>query len=167
MASIEDLLPAGVLRGLAALAESARPTATDVVSDDPPERSNDRAGGDSLDERGSHSASRSREDRHARHRPNERVQRAPRACVRVVVTWHARERARKRFPGFKTARIVDEVHAALAAGRVSALKPLGLIGGNFPYGLYVWTEDGDRIYGIVHGEDCFAVRTTMRRGVTE
>jgi hypothetical protein len=80
---------------------------------------------------------------------------------------HARERARKRFPGFKAARIVDEVHAALAAGRVSAVKPLGLTGGDFPYGLYAWTEDGDRIYGIMYGEDCFAVHTTMRRGVRE
>jgi hypothetical protein len=85
----------------------------------------------------------------------------------VIVKRHARERARERFPGFKAARIVDEVHAALAAGRVSAKKPGGLIGGDFPYGLYAWTEDGDRIYGIVHGEDCFAVHTTMRRGVPE
>ena len=83
----------------------------------------------------------------------------------MIVKRHARERARERFAGFKAARIVDEVHAALAAGRVSAVKPVGLIGGDFPYGLYAWTEDGDRIYGIMHGEDCFAVHTTMRRGV--
>jgi hypothetical protein len=80
---------------------------------------------------------------------------------------HARERARERFPGFKAARIVDEVHAALVAGRVSAMKPPGMIGGSFPYGLYAWTEDGNRIYGIIHGEDCFAVHTTMRRGASE
>jgi hypothetical protein len=85
----------------------------------------------------------------------------------VIVKRHARERARERFPGFKAARIVDEVHAALAAGRVSAVKPLGLIGGDFPYGFYAWTEDGDRIYGILPGENCFAVHTTMRRGVPD
>jgi len=83
----------------------------------------------------------------------------------VIVMPHARERARERFPEFKAARIVDEVHAAMLAGRVSAVKPLGLIGGDHPYGLYAWTEDGDRIYGIMYGEDCFAVHTTMRRGV--
>jgi hypothetical protein len=78
---------------------------------------------------------------------------------------HARERARERFPGFKTARIVDEVHAALVAGRLSAVKPAGLIGGDFPCGLYAWTPDGERIYGIIHGNDCLAVHTTMRREV--
>ena len=82
---------------------------------------------------------------------------------------HARERARERFPGFKAARIVDEVHAALVAGRVSAGQAArhDRGRGDHPYGLYAWTEDGDRIYGIMHGKDCFAVHTTMRRGVPE
>jgi hypothetical protein len=52
----------------------------------------------------------------------------------------------------------------MVAGRVSAAKPPGLIGGDFPYGLYAWTEAGDRVYGIMHGENCVAVHTTMRRG---
>ena len=94
---------------------------------------------------------------------------SPRVFAKVIVMPHARERARERFPGFKAARIVDEVHAAMLARRVSAVKPPGMIGGrgNHPYGFYAWTEDGDRIYGIMHGKDCFAVHTTMRRGVPE
>ena len=52
---------------------------------------------------------------------------------------------------------------------MSAGKPPGMTGGggDHPYGLYAWTEDGDRIYGIMHGEDRFAVHPTMRRGAPE
>lgn len=90
-----------------------------------------------------------------------------RCSVPVVVTPHARIRAAERFPGFKLARIVDEVHEGLLDGRVSATKPEGLIRGDFPGGLYVWTEDGERIYGLIPGLRALAVHTTMRKGVTE
>ena len=167
MASIEDLLPPDVRRALADLAAARQPAVTDDAGDDLPEHVEDRAGGEGREQHERHPASPSQKNHRARHRPVERRFRKPRAFVNVKVMRHARERARERFPGFKAARIVDEVHAALAAGRVSAVKPLGLIGGDFPYGLYAWTEDGDRIYGIMHGEDCFAVHTTLRRGVPE
>jgi hypothetical protein len=165
MAKLEDLLPEDVRRALADLAAPRQPATTDEVSEHALERAEDRAGGECHDQRWRHPASSPPLNHHARHSQDERRYRSPRACVNVIVKRHARERARERFPGFKAARIVDEVHAALTAGRVSALKPHGLTGGDFPYGLYAWTEDGDRIYGIMHGEDCFAVHTTMRRGV--
>ena len=167
MARIKDLLPPDVRRALADLGAARQPAVTDDLGDDLPEHVEDRADGEGREQHERHPASPSQQHHRARQSPVERRSRNPRACVNVKVMWHARERARERFPGFKAARIVDEVHAALAAGRVSAVKPLGLIGGDFPYGLYAWTEDGDRIYGIMHGEACFAVHTTMRRGVPE
>ena len=167
MASIEDLLPPDVRRALADLAAARQTALTDGLDDDLPEHVEDRADGEGREKHERHPDSPSQQNHHARHSPVERQHRKPRACVNVNVMRHARERARERFPGFKAARIVDEVHAAMVAGRVSAVKPLGLIGGDFPYGLYAWTEDGDRIYGIMQGEDCFAAHTTMRRGVPE
>ena len=167
MSSIKDLLPPEVRRALADLVAARQPAVTDDLGDDLPEHVDDRADGEGREQHGA-----AQPLRHSRVtmlgivRPSAR-HRKPRAFVKVKVMRHARERARERFPGFKAARIVDEVHAALVAGRVSAVKPPGLIGGDFPYGLYAWTEDGDRIYGIVHGKDCFAVHTTMRRGVPE
>jgi hypothetical protein len=83
--------------------------------------------------------------------------------VRVLVTDHARLRARERFPGFKAARIVDEVRVGLRAGRFSKAKPPGWMGGGHTdASLYVWTEDGERIYAIKHHEEGFTVCTTVR-----
>jgi hypothetical protein len=88
--------------------------------------------------------------------------------IRIVVTDHARERARERFPGFKAARIVDEVRVSLRAGRFSKAKPPGWIGGGHrEASLYVWTEDGERIYAIVHTEEAFFVATTVRAFVID
>jgi len=91
----------------------------------------------------------------------------PRICTdyEVIVLDHARFRARERFPGYKAARIVDEVHEALAAGRFSTLKPEGLIGGDYPGGFYAWTPDGERIFGLACGQEKIFVRTVMRKGV--
>ena len=44
----------------------------------------------------------------------------------VYVTEHARERARERFPGFKAARIIDEVRAAFREGRFSGRPAAGV-----------------------------------------
>jgi hypothetical protein len=86
--------------------------------------------------------------------------------VRVIVSDHARERARKRFPGFKAARIVDEVRVGLRAGRFSTAKPPGWMGGGHTLAsLYVWTEDGERIYAIKRDEQGFVVCTTVRAGM--
>ncbi len=167
MSSIRDLLAPDVRRALAELVAAQQPEVPGDLSDDLPEHEGDRADREGREQHGRRPAPPSQESHLARHRPVERPHRKPRACFNVKVMRHARERARERFPGFKAARIVDEVHAALVAGRVSPVKPSGMIGGNFPYGLYAWTEDGDRVYGIMHGEDCFAVHTTMRRGVPE
>jgi hypothetical protein len=167
MACIEDLLAPDVRQALADLAAARQPAVTDDLGADLPEHVEDRAGVEGREQYERHPASPSQQNHHARPSSVERRYGKPRACVNVKVTWHARERARERFPGFKAARIVDEVHAALAAGRVSARKPPGMIRGDFPYGLYAWTEDGDRIYAIMHGESCLAVHTTIRPGVPE
>ncbi len=168
MSSIRDLLPPDVRRALAELVAAQQREVSGDLGDDLPEHEGDRADGEDREQHARHRPARPSEQNHvARQRPVERPHRKPRACFNVKVMRHARERARERFPGFKAAGIVDEVHAALVAGRVSPVKPSGMIGGDFPYGLYAWTEDGDRVYGIMHGEDCFAVHTTMRRGVPE
>ena len=169
MARIKDLLPPDVRRALADLAAARQPAVTDDLGDHLPEHVDDRADGKGREQHERSPASPSRRNHPARHSPLERPHRKPRAFADVIVMPHARERARERFPGFKAARIVDEVHAALVAGRVSAGKPPGMTAGrgDHPYGLYAWTKDGDRIYGIMHGKDCFAVHTTMRRGAPE
>jgi hypothetical protein len=83
--------------------------------------------------------------------------------VVIVVSDHARERARERFPGFKAARIIDEVRLALRKGRFSKAPPPGWTGSYRSEGnLYAWTEDGERIYAIKHDEEGFYVATTVR-----
>jgi hypothetical protein len=84
--------------------------------------------------------------------------------IPVLVTDHARRRARDRFDGFKGARIVDEVRDALVAGRLSSEKPVGLAPPDDPSCLYVWTADGARVYALRHDVDPprFVVTTTMR-----
>jgi len=165
MAMIEDLLPPEVRQALADLAAERHLAATDAVVADLPEHVGERADGNRREQHDRHRARPPLKEHRPRNRPLEPRRRDLRAGVKVIVMRHARERARERFPGFKAARIVDEVHAALLAGRLSAAKPPGLIGGDFPFGLYAWTADGERIYGLIHGKDCFAVHTTMRRGV--
>lgn len=81
---------------------------------------------------------------------------------RVQVMDHARYRARERFPGFKTARIIDEVRDALAYGRISSRRPHGLAPPDDPQALYVWTPDGSRVYALHHSDTGFYVMTTLR-----
>ena len=88
-----------------------------------------------------------------------------RPVIDVYVSDHARARARERFPGFKAARIVDEVREALLDGRVSPHKPDGVFGPAHRDCLYVWTEDGDRIYPIKACDNGFVVTTTVARGI--
>lgn len=84
----------------------------------------------------------------------------------LYVHPHARQRARERFPGFKAARIVDEVRAAFLEGRVSPHPPPG-IGpqDNYPDCLYASTPDGSRVYAMELDEfysERFVVVTTLR-----
>ncbi len=79
----------------------------------------------------------------------------------VVVKDHARQRALERFPGFKAARIVDEVHEALLDGRVSATRPDWCQGQAFDGALYAWTADECRVYGMMVGAEVLAVRTVL------
>lgn len=85
----------------------------------------------------------------------------------VVVTDHAMWRAAERFPYFDTVTIEGEVRDAMRAGRVSAERAqLGLRPQADPRSLYVWTEDGERIYAVRadrRGENVFVVTTTMNR----
>lgn len=83
---------------------------------------------------------------------------------KVQVSDHAREQARARFPGFKAARIVDEVRAALAEGRVSTEPPNGLAPSRHEQRrtLYAWTPDGHRCYALRPTDAFFWVTTAMR-----
>lgn len=85
-----------------------------------------------------------------------------RPAVDVRVHDHARARARERFPGFKAARIVDEVRAALAEGRLSPEKPPGIDNPASRRCLYAWTPGGERVYALRQAADAFVVITTMR-----
>jgi hypothetical protein len=84
--------------------------------------------------------------------------------LNVEVLPHARARARQRFPDFKTARIVDEVRAAIHGGRVSSSKPVGIAPPDEPNTLYAWTDDGERVYALRTTDRSFFVYTTMRAG---
>lgn len=81
--------------------------------------------------------------------------------VKVFVSHHARERARERFPGFKAARIVDEVRAAMRAGRFSKDPPAGAYSARTEYNLYVWNDE--RCYPLVLADNGFVVVTTVAR----
>lgn len=84
----------------------------------------------------------------------------------LAVTEHARWRAAERFAWFDTTTIEAEVRAALRAGRVNRERAhLGLSPRADPTSLYVWTEDGERIYALRHDENPprFVVTTTLRR----
>lgn len=91
-----------------------------------------------------------------------------RTDLAILVTDHAMWRAAERFPRFDTVRIEGEVRAALAAQRITTDRMLlGLARRSDPTSLYVWTEDGRRIYALRHDEvpPRFVVTTTMRRGM--
>lgn len=75
-----------------------------------------------------------------------------RPAVNVSVSDHARERARERFPGFKSARIIDEVRQALCDGRVTPAEEKGL--------LLVHGKEG-RVYAVRATFDSLLVVTTM------
>lgn len=81
----------------------------------------------------------------------------------IVVGDHAREQARSRFPGFKSARIVDEVRAAIAEGRLSARLPADVRISSVERKrcLYAWTPDGRRVYALRSGDAVFYVATTL------
>jgi hypothetical protein len=81
---------------------------------------------------------------------------------RVAISEHARERARERFPGFKAARIMDEVRIALHEGRCSPEKPAGVEGTPRRANLYAWTPNGQRVYALCATESMFHVLTTMK-----
>jgi hypothetical protein len=88
-----------------------------------------------------------------------------RAPLNVYVSDHARDRARKRFSGFKAARIIDEVHEGLVAGRFSARRPTWCAGEETGLAIYVWTADHARVYVLGSDNrrlpDSFVVVTTL------
>ena len=89
------------------------------------------------------------------------------ASTRIYVTDHAMWRAAERFARFDTTTIEREVREALAAGRLTADRlSVGLA--RYGTSLYVWTEDGERVYALKvnrNDEDEWIVTTTMRRGM--
>ena len=81
------------------------------------------------------------------------------------ITDHAYWRAAERFPGFDTVAIEQEVRSALSCGRLSPERAhLGLSPHPDPASLYVWTEDGQRIYALKAAGEAFFVITVMDRG---
>jgi len=90
-----------------------------------------------------------------------------RSIFPIEVTSHARERARERCPGFKAARIIDEVHDGLLACRFSAKRPLWCPdpSGRGDIALFVWTPDRERVYPLVLNDfdrgESFRVVTTL------
>lgn len=86
---------------------------------------------------------------------------------RIVVSQHARERARERFPGYKAARITDEVRLALAAGRVSTQRPVGVWRTDGSDNcLFAWTAGSERVFVLTlnafDAEASFMVKTVIR-----
>ena len=79
----------------------------------------------------------------------------------VVVTDHAALRARERF-GWKPARVRERVREAIAAGRVSGVRPawMGQPNGKH-YRLYAWTEDRSAVFGLSGGESAWHVYTVF------
>jgi hypothetical protein len=89
----------------------------------------------------------------------------PPRLFRVHATTHARVRARERFPGYKAARISDEVRAAFAAGRVSARGPRGVQNEDMNLDCwFAWTADGSRVFVLTHNDDSdeIVVKTVIR-----
>ena len=83
------------------------------------------------------------------------------SVVPIVVTTHARDRARERCPGFKAARIIDEVREALAEGRISRHKHPDFAGQSYSGCLYAWSEH--RVYAIKAEYNALVVITTVDR----
>jgi hypothetical protein len=89
----------------------------------------------------------------------------PPRLFHVYASDHARERARERFPGYKAARISDEVRDAVEKGRVSHVVPPGVWNASDPDCWYAWTEDGERVFVCtlnVYGGDTIAVKTVLK-----
>lgn len=82
--------------------------------------------------------------------------------VKIHIGPHARERARERFPGFKAARIIDEIREGMLAGRMSRKKPATVSGNSADKALYVWTPDGQRVYVMVATDEVMMVMTTLK-----
>lgn len=84
-----------------------------------------------------------------------------RPVVEVEVTTHAREQARDRYPGFKAARIVDEVRQAFCEGRYGTRPPKGTSAQCDERTLYAWTPDEIRCYAIRPTVASMLVVTTL------
>jgi hypothetical protein len=84
----------------------------------------------------------------------------------IEVKHHAKQRAAQRFPGFKLARITDEVRAALKSGRLSVNRPDWLLppfDHQHNHSLYAWTEDRERTYVLHTTETKFVVMSVMEQ----
>ncbi len=87
----------------------------------------------------------------------------------IRIQPHARARIVERCPGMKPARAVDEIRAALAAGRLSSERPSWLpppFDDRHLISLYAWTLDEERVYVLHTTPDafvCMSVLTEKRR----
>lgn len=82
----------------------------------------------------------------------------------IALQPHLRHRMRERCPGLKPARAVDEVRAALTAGRISSDRPSWLgppRDHRHDISLYAWSEDQERCYVMHSTENKFVVMSVL------
>jgi hypothetical protein len=79
----------------------------------------------------------------------------------VIVSNHALEQAAERAGVTDPATIVEQVTAALEAGRLSARRPTWLKPRANGHGLYAWTADDATAFVLVADADCFHVLTVL------
>lgn len=81
--------------------------------------------------------------------------------VPIVLSHHARERCRERYPDMKPARMVDEVRAAINEARCSTERPPWLPQNPHGRSIYCWTADGARTYTLRAVADAWLVVTVI------
>jgi hypothetical protein len=88
---------------------------------------------------------------------------------RIALQYHCRERMRERVPELKPARAVDEVRAALSAGRVSVERPTWLRKvrphPHADVSLYAWTAKHERAYVLHTTPTAFIVISVLTEEV--
>lgn len=84
--------------------------------------------------------------------------------VKIVIHDHARLRIEERFPGFKKARMADEVRLAFAEGRIGLEVPEVAQRQHWSKStVYAWTPDFEHIYALRAEHDHWQILTVIPR----